>query len=218
MLYIEIFGLSVNLYAQIAGTVGLVLIVWSYQLKKTAYLALSTVAMAVFLVESCLLYADADTFTGIVLNAAAIVRNLLMLLWRQKFGRELPAWIAVILLAAVWTVCAFRLGAWYTYLPPALQTVYTLCALSKNYFCLKTGALILESGNLFYNASVGAYIGILRQVVLVIGVVVSMISYALSLRRQRRAPAQTAPSDAPHADPCDAPHADPCDALRKARR
>lgn len=82
MVYVEIFGVTVNLYAQIVGTVGLVVIVWSYQLKKTAYLALSTLAMAIFLAESCLLYADADTFTGIVLNAAAIVRNLLMLLWR----------------------------------------------------------------------------------------------------------------------------------------
>lgn len=187
MVYVEIFGVTVNLYAQIVGTVGLVVIVWSYQLKKTAYLALSTLAMAIFLAESCLLYADADTFTGIVLNAAAIVRNLLMLLWRARFGRELPAPIALCLLAVVWGVCAFRLTAWYTFLPPALQTVYTLCSLSKNYFVLKVGALVLESGNLFYNASVGAYIGILRQVVLVISVIVSTIAYASALRRQKSA-------------------------------
>ena len=120
MVYVEIFGVTVNLYAQIVGTVGLVVIVWSYQLKKTAYLALSTLAMAIFLAESCLLYADADTdtFTGIVLNAAAIVRNLLMLLWRARFGRELPAPIALCLLAVVWGVCAFRLTAWYTSFRP----------------------------------------------------------------------------------------------------
>ena len=56
MVYVEIFGVTVNLHAQIVGTVGLVVIVWSYQLKKTAYLVLSTLAMAIFLAESCLLY------------------------------------------------------------------------------------------------------------------------------------------------------------------
>lgn len=65
--------------------------------------------------------------------------------------------------------------------------MYTLCSLSKNYFVLKVGALVLESGNLFYNASVGAYIGILRQVVLVISVIVSTIAYASALRRQKSA-------------------------------
>lgn len=198
MIYVEIFGVSVNLYAQIVGTVGLVLIVWSYQLQKTGYLILSTVAMAVFLIESCLLYADADTFTGIVLNAAAVVRNLLMLFWRKRFQKELPVWIAFCLLAVVWAICAFRLTAWYTYLPPVLQTIYTFCALSKNYFCLKGGALVLEGGNLFYNASVGAYTGVLRQIVLVIGVIFSTVSYALSLRCKKQTSADQ--TDAPQSD------------------
>ena len=74
MIYVEIFGQQVNLYAQIVGFVGLVVIAWSYQLKKLGYLAVSTVAMAIFLAESCILYADSDTFTGIVLNAAAYIK------------------------------------------------------------------------------------------------------------------------------------------------
>ena len=186
MLYVEVFGVQVSLYAQIVGAVGMVILVWSYQLGKTKYLIVSSVAMAVFLAESCLLYADADTFTGIVLNAAAIVRNLLMLFWEKRFRRELPAWTAILLLAVVWAVCAPRLGAWYTYLPPVLQTVYTLCALPKNYFCLKAGALVLESGNLFYNASVGAYIGVLRQIVLVCSVIVSTAVYTVRLQKKKR--------------------------------
>ena len=189
MIYFELFGLQINLFAQIAGTIGMVVLVWSYQLKKVRYLIVSTAAMAIFLLESCLLYADADTFTGIVLNAAAIVRNLLMLFSLLRFRRELPVWAALLLLALVWAICAPRLGAWYTWLPPVLQTVYTLCSLSKNYFVLKGGALILEGGNLFYNASVGAYIGVLRQVVLVTGVIVGTISYALrqkSAQKKRR--------------------------------
>lgn len=187
MIYLEIFGVQVNLYAQIVGAVGMIVLVWSYQLKKKSYLVVSTAAMALFLVESVLLYADADTFTGTVLNAAAIVRNLLMLFWLVRFKRELPVWAALCLLAVVWAICAFRLGAWYTWLPPVLQTVYTLCALAKNYFCLKAGALVLEGGNLFYNASVGAYIGVVRQVVLVCGVVIGTISYAVRLRREKDA-------------------------------
>lgn len=193
MIYVEIFGQQVNLYAQIVGFVGLVVIAWSYQLKKLGYLAVSTVAMAIFLAESCILYADSDTFTGIVLNAAAVVRNLLMILFLRRYGREMPAWVAVCLLVPVWIICVFGFGAWYTYLPPALQTVYIFCALSKNYYCLKGGALVLEGGNLFYNASVGAYVGILRQVVLVTSVIVSTIVYFVHSRRERAANAAEAP-------------------------
>ncbi len=193
MIYFELFGLQINLFAQIAGTIGMVVLVWSYQLKKVRYLIVSTAAMAIFLLESCLLYADADTFTGIVLNAAAIVRNLLMLFSLLRFRRELPVWAALLLLALVWAICAPRLGAWYTWLPPVLQTVYTLCSLSKNYFVLKGGALILEGGNLFYNASVGAYIGVLRQVVLVTGVIVGTISYALRQKRAHKKSGESQP-------------------------
>ncbi len=186
MIYIDIFGLQVNLYAQIVGVAGMAVLVWAYQLKKKWFLGISSLAMLFFLIESCLLSADADTFTGIVLNGAAIVRNLLMLICLVKFNRELPFWAAGCLLAAVWAACAFRLGAWYTWLPPALQTVYTVCSLSKNYFCLKAGALVLEGGNLFYNAAVGAYIGVLRQVVLVAGVIVSTGIYAVRQTRTRK--------------------------------
>ena len=80
MIYIELFGIRMNLYAQIAGLIGLVLIVWSYQLRKTAFLALSGVAFVFFLAESCILAADSDTFTGIVLNAAGL---------HGKFGQHL---------------------------------------------------------------------------------------------------------------------------------
>lgn len=189
MIYVRVFGVTVNLFAQIAGLAGLGLIVWAYQLRKKGFLILSTAAMLFFLAESCILYADADTFTGIVLNAAAIVRNLLMLLCLVRFRRELPVWATLCLLAAVWAACAFRLNAWYTWLPPVLQTVFTLCSVSKNYYCLKAGALALEGGNLFYNASVGAYVGVLRQVILVAGVVAGLVLYALRQKRQKRADA-----------------------------
>ena len=51
----------------------------------------------------------------------------------------------------------------------------------------EAGALVLEGGNLFYNASVGAYIGVVRQVVLVCGVVIGTISYAVRLRCEKNA-------------------------------
>ncbi len=186
MIYVRVFGVTVNLFAQIAGLAGLVLIVWAYQLRKKGFLILSTAAMLFFLAESCILYADADTFTGIVLNAAAIVRNLLMLLFLCRFRREMPPWAAVCLLLPVWAVCAFHVSAWYTWLPPLLQTVYTFCALSKNYFVLKGGAFVLESGNLFYHAAVGAYVGIVRQIMLVTSVVAGTIVLAVRQARAKK--------------------------------
>ena len=52
MLYVDWLGLHINVYAQIVGFVGMIVLVWSYQLKKTGFLALSSAAMAIFLAES----------------------------------------------------------------------------------------------------------------------------------------------------------------------
>ena len=192
-MYIGLFGLTVNLPAQIVGLIGLIMIAVSYQFAKVRYLVWSTAAMAFFLAESCILYADSDTVTGIVINATAIVRNIAMIFWALKKGRELPPVLAAAFLAPMWAVCAFYFGAWYTYLPPVLQTVYTFCAVSKNYFVLKTGALILESGIFFYNASVGAYIGAVRQIVLVTSVVASIVRAAAVSRKAKAESVKEAP-------------------------
>lgn len=186
MLYVELWGLRVNVYAQIAGFVGMAVLVWSYQLRRKGFFVVNTLAMAIFLLESCLLYADADTFTGIVLNVAAIVRNLLMLFCTVRLRRELPFWAAGLLLVGVWAVCAFRLGAWYTWLPPVLQTIFTLCSLKKNYYLLKAGALVLEGGNFFYNLCVGAYIGVLRQVIILCGLVAGIVVHFHRLRAVKK--------------------------------
>lgn len=184
MLYVELWGLRVNVYAQIAGFVGMLVLIWSYQLRRKGFFVVNTLAMAIFLLESCLLYADADTFTGIVLNAAAIVRNLLVLFCSVRLGRDLPVWAAVLLLAAIWAICAFRLGVWYTWLPPVLQTIFTLCSVKKNYYLLKAGALVLEGGNFFYNLYVGAYIGVLRQVLILCGLIAGVAVHIHRLRAE----------------------------------
>lgn len=67
-----------------------------------------------------------------------------------------------------------------------MQTVYTFCALSKNYFVLKGGAFVLESGNLFYHAAVGAYVGIVRQIMLVTSVVAGTIVLAVRQARAKK--------------------------------
>lgn len=184
-MYLQLFGLTVNLPAQIVGLIGLAVIAVSYQFRKVKYLVWSTVAMELFLAESCILSADSDTVTGIVINATAIARNLAMIAWAVKKKAELPPWLAAAFLAPMWAVCAFYFGAWYTYLPPVLQTVYTFCAVSRNDFVFRSGALVLESGNFFYNASVGAYIGVVRQIVLVTSVVVSIAAAARDGKREK---------------------------------
>ena len=67
-MYLQLFGLTVNLPAQIVGLIGLAVIAASYQFRKVKYLVWSTVAMALFLAESCILSADSDTVTGIVFD------------------------------------------------------------------------------------------------------------------------------------------------------
>lgn len=177
-MYIELFGFDVNVPAQICGLIGLVIILVSYQQKKLTFLWVQLIGYVFCLAESALCFG----WTNVVITFTAMMRNVLMLLFLVKRGKELPLAFTLLLLAAMWGGCvpffvtAFR---WYDLLPPTLITLSTLCAISSNYYVLKAGALTQEYCFIAYQASIGAYIGVVRQVVLGTGVLISIIRMAV---------------------------------------
>ncbi len=176
---ITLLGQEINVLAQIFGLFGLIFIVWSYQLKRSSFYIMQSVGYLFCLAEGAVCAA----FVGMVVTAASIIRNLLMIYWLKKYEKELPLFITLILLGVMVLGCLpfYITGnsvAWYDFIPVVSVSVATLTAIHKNYFVLKGGALAHECAYLFYQLNVGAYVGVIRQIILAVGIIISIVRMA----------------------------------------
>lgn len=165
--YITLFGTRVNVLAQVAGFVGLLLILYSYLQEKFALLFLSGISYIFFIAEGFFLLPDSATLSNVIGNVVALFRNLAMLFCLVHYKRDMPAWGAIPFLVVFWLAAIPTFGPWYSYIPPITVSVYSLCAIQKNDYILKIGALIHETAFVIYHPVTGAYVGGVRQVILV---------------------------------------------------
>lgn len=173
--YITVFGTEVNLLSQIAGFLGFFLIMFAYQQKKLTFLIISGVSYIVFMAEGFFLLGESNTLSNVVGNGTSFLRNMAMIFCLVKYKKDLPTWASLPFLAIYWIGAIPTLDVWYSYIPPIATTVYTLSAIQKNYYVLKAGALFLEGIFLIYHPITGAYVGGIRQAVLVVAISISII-------------------------------------------
>lgn len=173
--YITLFGTEVNVLSQIAGFLGFFLILYAYPQKKMKFLIISGVSYIIFMSEGFFLLGESNTLSNVVGNATSFLRNMTMIFCLIKYKKDLPTWASLPFLAIYWIGAIPTLNVWYSWIPPVATTVYTLCAIQKNYYVLKAGALFLEGIFLFYHFTTGAYVGGVRQLVLVVVITYSMI-------------------------------------------
>ena len=186
--YITLFGTEVNVLSQIAGFLGFFLILIAYQQKKLTFLIISGISYIVFMGESFFLLGESNTLSNVVGNATSFLRNLTMIFCLVKYKKDLPTWASIPFLAIYWIGALPTLNVWYSYIPPIATTVYTLSAIQKNYYVLKAGALFLEGVFLIYHPITGAYVGGVRQAVLVVAIIISMIRMYLTEKKTADVP------------------------------
>lgn len=189
-MYIELFGTSVNWVAQLLDLIGFVIILIAYQQSKEKLLFTSMFAYALFVAEACvLLIGGENTVANIIISFVSIVRNVLMLIVLKKYNKELPSWVAIVLLVitAAFNIPFFK--EWYSYLPIIFFSIYTLSAIQKNFYVLKIGAALLEGSFVVYNFVTGAYFGAVREAILVVSIIVSII-LMLKKDKKKNAPTQ----------------------------
>lgn len=180
-MHITIFGTSMNWLAQLFDIIGFIIIAVAYQQKKKAFLIVSVVSYVFFVLEalSILLIDGINTYANIIVTGFGIIRNLIMIIYAVKKDKEMPVWIALVILAGTWGLNIFFFGEWYTYIPCVAVTIYTLSAIQKNYYLLKVGAMINESAYIVYNLAVGGYAGVIREIILVMIIIFSVINMAI---------------------------------------
>jgi len=180
-MHIVLFGMQINWLAQLFDLIGFLILIVAYQQSKKHFLIVSALSYIFFALESAsiLLIDGTNTYANIIGNACGISRNIIMLYFLTKKDKEMPLWIAIIILAVNITVNAFFFDEWYTYIPSLAMVLYTLLAINKNYYILKTGAAINEAMFMGYNFAVGGYVGVIREIILVIAILYSMLHMAI---------------------------------------
>ena len=105
---------------------------------------------------------------------------------------ELPKYILFILLGVMWIGEFILMGATKTfnvfdyYLPPLISTFSTFTQNSKKYYIVKIGATIHEAGFLIYYIIYQLPFSILRQAILVISALVSLVIIVIKYIKNRK--------------------------------
>lgn len=180
-MHVTIFGTSVNWLAQLFDILGFIIFVVAYQQKKNTFVLASIAAYVCFILESVsiLVIDNVNTFANIIGTASGIVRNVIMIIYAVKRNKEMPMWIAFVVLGITWGLNVFFFDAWYTYIPCIALTICSLTAVQKNYYILKVGAMINEAAFIVYNFAVGGYFGVIREIILVLVIAYSMFAMAV---------------------------------------
>ena len=180
-MHITLFGTSVNWLAQLFDIIGFIVFIFAYQQKKNRFVAVSIVAYMFFILESLsiLLIDNVNTWANIIGTASGIVRNIFMLYFAIKKDKEVPMWIALVILGATWGLNIPFFDSWYTYIPCVALTICSITAVQKNYYILKVGAMLNESAFIVYNFAVGGYAGVIREIILVLIIAYSMFNMAV---------------------------------------
>ncbi len=180
-MHITLFGTSVNWLAQLFDIIGFIVFIFAYQQKKNRFVAVSIVAYLFFILESLsiLLIDNVNTWANVIGTASGIVRNIFMLYFAIKKDKEVPMWLALVILAATWGLNIPFFEAWYTYIPCVALTICSITAVQKNYYILKVGAMVNEAAFIVYNFAVGGYAGVVREIILVLVIAYSMLVMAV---------------------------------------
>lgn len=183
-------GLSIwGWIGQISGLIGFIIILVSFQCKKKTYCLLAGLSMFLFIIESTASVASMANFSVCVMT---LIRNLWMYV-RLKTGKgEFDKKFIWILLGLMWigqiiymsvTNSFLELTSYFT---PVTATILTILQNNKNYYVVKLGILIQESGALALFIICGFPFSIFRQIILVSSVIFSIIVLIIKDIRLRK--------------------------------
>ena len=187
-MYITLFGQSINWVAQVLDLAGAFILLFAYiQPKKLKFLSISIFAYFFFVAESAVITfsaPDSPRYADIIISSVAAIRNVIMIFYLKKKNTEMPLWFALVLLGLTWAanIPFFIPGLfieelkWYFFMPCIFLTIFNLAAIQKNFYILKVAAILLEGSYILYNFITGAYIGAIREIIIVISIIVSIVA------------------------------------------
>lgn len=179
---VELFGLQVNLFAQIFGFAMLVFTAIGYLTRDRTYFILTLCGSVCCIFESLVLYA----WSSAIAVFLVCVRNCFILFYGKK-GQRVPTWICYAIIATVAVsgiVSTILEHDIWSILPPVLTIADSFFATLRPQRELKIALIPISFGYVLFNYHVGAYVGVVRQILVFIAGVVGLIKYTVYLKRK----------------------------------
>lgn len=178
---INIYGLEVNIYAQIFGLVGLIFVVIAYQKpKKLDYLRYCNYQFFFTIFEALIL----DSITGVIKIATGICRNSTLAHHIRK-GKPMPRWYSLIFIVVAVVPSLFFVHSYVDIFPIITCVISTLMICQNNFKLLKVGGMIVELISMTHSLLIGAYIGFVRQFMIFVSIIIGLIRY---IKREKYMP------------------------------
>lgn len=172
-------GLSIwGWIGQISGLIGFLIVLISFQCNKKNYCFLAGLSMILFLIEATSSKASMANF---MVCLVSLIRNLWMYFKIKKEKGELTNIEVWSLLISLWIgqiiymIIFNGFGQVTSYFTPVTATILTFLQNNKNYYIVKLGNLIQESGALALFIICGLPFSIFRQIILVLSIIISVI-------------------------------------------
>ena len=178
-----IWGVEVNIVAQIFGFLMMLFLIASYQFKGVKLLLLMAVAYCFCFLEAFFL----GVISNMICAFVSIVRNVI-LAWLFSKDKKSPVWLTAVLLMPIIAVLIYSImfSPWYESMPPILVITFSVVASFKNEKLLKGACIGIESGYLIFDIFIGAYVGVIRQVISVISAIFGFIRYVKGAKNEEK--------------------------------
>lgn len=179
-LTVNVFGIEMNVWAQVCGFLMLVFLVLGYMTKDRAYFVLTLIGSVFCIFESLILKVWSSAISVFIV----CVRNLLIIYFQKK-NQKFPFFIIVCILAAVaitGVVSTFVEKTPWALLPPVLTFTDCFFAMLRSQKQLKISVVFTAFGYIIFNAHAGAYVGVIRQIIAFIFSIAGLIKYVKQLK------------------------------------
>ena len=179
---------AIGWIGQMAGIAAFVTLTIFYQFERRKFLLLSIISYIFFLIESsCALISP-----NVVNNIMAIVRNVIMIYFLDKYNSQMPNKYLVIMLSSIWIIditaliITKRYDNWVNYIAPLSITVLSISYNFKSYYITKIGSFVMEFGMLIIYLVYMLPFSIIRQIILVLSVIISTIIMLIKDIKKKR--------------------------------
>lgn len=172
---ITVFGIQMNLWAQICGFLMLVFLVLGYMTKDRAFFVLTLIGSVFCIFESLIL----RVWSSAISVFLVCIRNVLIIHF-EKRGKPLPKAVPIAILSAVTItgiVSIFTEKTAWALVPPVLTFTDCFFSMLRPQKQLKISVCFTAFGYIIFNYNAGAYVGAIRQVIAFIFSILGLIKF-----------------------------------------
>ena len=170
---ITIYGLQINIWAQIFGLIGLIFVVIAYQKKsKRDYLIYCNYQFSFTIFEAAIL----GSITGVIKIFVGICRNAILSMYISH-GRTMSKYLCVVFVLVAVIPSMFFVYSYIDIFPIITCVISTLMICQRNFKLLKVGGMIVEIISMSHSLLIGAYIGFIRQFIIFVSIFIGLIRY-----------------------------------------